>query len=130
MFFFSALFGRSREVQRLDDALRATGLHPTLVPDAVKISTLKLLDEAGYGKSPGPSACILVAEMLAYCILGDHGFHEERGENAACVLRARLESALGAGQSLDSRLILLTLHAGIIRDSLIHTYNLRVELET
>ena len=31
------LFGRSRDTQRLDRALRSAGVHPRLVPDAVKI---------------------------------------------------------------------------------------------
>ena len=130
MFFFSALFGRSREVRRLDDALRAAGLHPALVLDAVKIATLKLLTEAGHGSSPDPSACTLAAEMLTYCALGDHDFGEERGESAARAAEARLEAALEAGDSLDARLVLLTLHAGIIRGSLVDRYDLRAAGET
>ena len=125
MFFFSALFGRSREVRRLDDALRAAGLHPALVPDAVKIATLKLLTEAGHGGSPDLAACTLAAELLAYCALGDHDFAEERGRIAARAAEVRLEAALEAGDSLDARLVLLTLHAGIVRNSLIDRYDLR-----
>ena len=124
MFGFSALFGRSREVRRLDDALRTTGLHPALLPDAVKIAALKLLTEAGYGSSPDSAACALAAEMLSYCILGDQGFHEEKGRSAARLLEARLEAALEAGDSLDARLILLTLHAGITQGSVIDRYDL------
>ncbi len=41
------IFGRSHELQRLDQALRGGGLHPRLVPEAVKLTTLKLLKEAG-----------------------------------------------------------------------------------
>ena len=115
MFGFSALFGRSREVRRLDAALRAAGLHPALIPDAVKIAALKLLKEDGYGASPDLSACTIAAEMLTYCILGDLGFGEEQGRGAARALEARLEAALAAGDSLDARLILLALHAGIIQ---------------
>lgn len=124
MFGFSALFGRSHEVRRLDDALRATGLHPALMPDAVKIAALKLLTEAGYGSSPDPAACALAAEMLSYCILGDQGFHEEKGRSAARLLEARLEAALEAGDSLDACLILLTLHAGITQGSVVDRYDL------
>ncbi|MEE8172405.1 MAG: hypothetical protein V3T62_05695 [Alphaproteobacteria bacterium] len=124
MFGFSALFGRSREVRRLDDALRTAGLHPGLVPDAVKIAALKLLKEAGYGASPEPSACALAAEMLTYCIIGGQGFQEEKGRGPALALEARLEAALDAGDSLDARLILLTLHAGIIQGSVVDRYDL------
>ena len=122
MFGFSALFGRSREVRRLDDALRAAGLHPALMPDAVKIAALKLLKEDGYGASPDLSACTIAAEMLTYCILGDLGFGEEQGRGAARALEARLEAALAAGDSLDARLILLALHAGIIQGALVDRY--------
>ena len=125
MFGFSALFGRSREVRRLDDALRATGLHPALLPDAVKIAALKLLTEAGYGSSPSPAACATAAEMLTYCILGDQGFHKEKGRDSAQLLEDRLEAALKAEDSLDARLILLTLYAGITQGALVDRFNLK-----
>ena len=124
MFGFSALFGRSREVRRLDDALRAAGLHPALMPDAVKIAALKLLKEAGYGASPELAACTLAAEMLSYCVLGGQGVEEEQGRRAARALEARIEAALDAGDSLDARLVLLALHAGIIQGSLVDRYDL------
>ncbi len=34
------IFGRSQELQRLDQALRGVGLNPRLVPDAVMLTTL------------------------------------------------------------------------------------------
>ncbi len=47
------IFGRSHELQRLDQALRGVGRNPRLVPEAVKLTTLKLLGEAGAaGRSP------------------------------------------------------------------------------
>jgi len=33
------MFGRSHELQRLDQALRSVGLNPRLVPDAVMLTT-------------------------------------------------------------------------------------------
>jgi len=129
MFGLSALFGRSREVRRLDDALRAAGLHPNLVPDAVKIATLKLLKEAGHGASPAPEACAEAAGMLAYCMLGDHGFGVENGTARARSLKARLEAALNAGDSFDARLVLLTLHAGLTQGALADRYQLQASEE-
>jgi hypothetical protein len=126
MFGLSALFGRSREIRRLDDALRSAGLHPNFVPDAVKIATLKLLKEDGHGSNPSLSACSLAAEMLAYCMLGDQGFHEEHGEGSREALESRLQAALDAGESLDARLVLLTLHAGLTQGALIDRYDLSV----
>ncbi len=125
MFGFSALFGRSREVRRLDDALRAAGLHPNLVPDAVKIASLKFLKEAGYGHIPAPEACADTAGMLAYCMLGDHGFGVENGTARARALKTRLEAALDAGDSFDARLVLLTLHAGLTQNALADRYQLQ-----
>ncbi len=46
------IFGRSQELQRLDQVLRGVGLNPRLVPDAVMLTTLKLLGEAGTGPDP------------------------------------------------------------------------------
>ncbi len=50
------IFGRSQELQRLDQALRGVGLDPRLVPDAVMLTTLKLLGEAGAGPDPASYA--------------------------------------------------------------------------
>ena len=127
MFGFSALFGRSREVRRLDDALRSSGLHPQLVPDAVKIATLKLLKENGHGASPSSEACPFAAEMLAYCMLGDQGFEEDNGSGPRKMLKHRLEAALDVGDSLDARLVLLTLHAGLTQFALVDRYDLSVD---
>jgi hypothetical protein len=123
--FFSAFFGRSREVRRLDDSLRAAGLHPALAPDAVKIAALKLLTETGHGASPDARACRIAAEMIAYCALGDRDFGEDQGRRAAHAMEARLEAALEAGDSLDARLVLLALHARIAHPALIDRYDLR-----
>ncbi len=46
------LFGRAAELERLDLALRAAGLHPRAIPDAVKLTTVKLLKE-GHGTDAG-----------------------------------------------------------------------------
>ncbi len=43
------IFGRSHELQRLDQALRGVGLHPRVVPEAVKLTIFKLLKEPGSG---------------------------------------------------------------------------------
>jgi hypothetical protein len=41
------IFGRSRDLQRLDRSLLGVGLDPRLVPEAVKLTTLKLLGGPG-----------------------------------------------------------------------------------
>jgi len=39
-------------------------------------------------------------------------------------VEARLAAALDAGVSLDARIVLLTLHAGVIRASVVERYDL------
>lgn len=126
------LFGRSRETQRLDHALRAAGLHPRLVPDAVKITTLKLLKEQAGGAGAGPSGatpeeCAVAAEMLAFCMLGRQGFAETNGPEATAAVETRMEAALRVGDSLDARLVLLALHAGVIQDQVVARYRLEAD---
>ncbi len=124
MLGFFGLFGRSREIQRLDHAVRAVGLHPRLVPDAVKLTTLKLLKEAGYGASPDERACALAAELLAYCMLGPRPFTEANDLSLTSAVEARIEDALEAGDDLDARLVLLALHAGVVQPYVVEHFGL------
>ncbi len=124
MLGFLGIFGRSRELQRLDQAVRAVGLHPRLVPEAVKLTTLKLLNEADSGASPAPRAYDAAAEMLGYCMLGPQGFTEANDLRLTEAAEARLEAALEAGDSLDARLVLLALHAGVIQAQVVERYQL------
>ena len=120
MFGFLGIFGRSRELRQLDQAVRAVGLHPRLVPDAVQLTTVKLLAESGTGQRAYDAA----AEMLAYCMLGPHVFTGDNGADLTDAVEARLEAALEAGDSLDARLVLLALHAGIIQPQVVERYEL------
>ena len=117
------IFGRSDELQRLDRALRGVGLHPRLVPEAVKLTTLKLLKEAA-GANPGPRPYAAAAELLGYCVLGAQGFTECNGPSLTEAVEARLVAALEAGDSLDARVVLLTLHAGVIQSGVVKRYGL------
>ena len=120
------IFGRSRELQRLDQAVRAVGLHPRLVPEAVKLTILKLLKEADSDASPAPRAYDAAAEMLVFCMLGPRGFTEANELSLTEATEARLEAALEAGDSLDARLVLLALHAGVIQVQVVEHYQLKV----
>ncbi len=124
MLGFLGMFGRSRELQRLDQAVRAVGLHPLLVPEAVKLTILRLLKEANSGASPAPRAYDAAAEMLGYCMLGPQGFTEANDLRLTETTEARVEAALGAGDSLDARLVLLALHAGVIQAQVVERYRL------
>jgi len=120
MLGFFGTFGRSRELLRFDEALRAVGLHPRLVTEAVKLTALKLLKESGLDPVPYAAA----AELLGYCVLGARGFVETNDLSLTEEVEARLKAALEAGDNLDARLVLLTLHAGAIQPSVVERFGL------
>ena len=123
------LFGRSRTIRRLDDALLAAEVHPRALPEAVKLAILGLL---GGARGDGPSAqdCAAAAELVGYCVLGAQGFLAAAGLARAEAVEARIEAALAAGDSPDARLVLLTLHSGTIQASVVDRYDLAAETET
>lgn len=108
-----SLFGRSAAQNALDDALRAAGVHPLLVPEAVKITVLRLHRRAGRGAATEADLAG-AAELLAWCLLGREAFVESNGARAADAVEQRVEAAIAAGDSFDARLILLALHAGVV----------------
>lgn len=118
------IFGRSRDLQRLDQALRTHGLHPRLMPDAAKLTAFKLLREATGQQSPPPQAHAEAAALLTYCLLGAQGFAQENGLPATEAVERRIEVALEAGDSLDAQLVLLTLHAGLVQPTVVDRYGL------
>jgi hypothetical protein len=117
------IFGRSHDLKFLDKALREVGLHPRLVPEAVKLTTLKLLGEVGAGRDP--ASYTAAAELLGYCILGAPEFAQCNNSGVTESVEQRLAAAVEAGDTLDARVVLLTLHAGIIQPSVVEHYGLR-----
>jgi hypothetical protein len=121
------IFGRSQDVQRIDDALRALGLHPNRMPDAVKLTMLKQLKEANGGRSPSMEACASASELLVYCSFGAKEFSQANGPSRTEAAEARLVAALEAGYGPDARLVLLTLHAHVVHPSVVEQFNLASE---
>jgi len=121
------IFGRSQDVQRIDDALRALGLHPNRMPDAVKLTMLKQLKEANGGRSPSAQACASASELLVYCSLGAKEFSQSNGPARTDAAELRVISALESGYGPDARLVLLTLHAHVIHPSVVERFNLASE---
>jgi hypothetical protein len=64
--------------------------------------------------------------MLVFCMLGPQGFTEANELSLTQATEARLEAALEAGESLDARIVLLALHAGVIHKQLVEHYQLKV----
>jgi len=121
------IFGRSQELQRLDRAFRTAGLNPRGVAEAVKLTTLKQVKEASPGRSPDLRAYAAAAELIAYCALGREGFTQSNDADQTESVEARLVEALDTGYGLDARLVLLTLHAGLIHSSVVERYKLTAE---
>ncbi len=120
------IFGRSQEMQNLDDALRAARVHPRTIPDAVKITTLKQLKDANGGTRPDARAMAHAADLLAYCVLGPQAYAAKHDPARVAAVEQRLNAAIGMGIGLDARLILLTLHAGLTHRELIERHNLGI----
>lgn len=122
MLGFLGRFGRAEGLRQLDAALRAVDLHPALVPEAVKLATLRQL-EAAIGK-PAPHDFAAAAELLAYCMVGPEAFTEATDAALTQSVEARIEAATLAGDSLDARLVLLTLHAGLTQPVVVARFGL------
>jgi len=121
------IFGRSEELQRLDRALRAAGLNPRGVAEAVKLTTLKQIKEANLGRVPDLPAGAAAAELIAYCALGREAFTQSNGSSQTENVEARLVDAIETGYGLDARLVLLALHAGLFHASVVERYKLSIE---
>lgn len=116
MFGLLQLFGRSRDLKALDHALRKAGVHPGTVPEAVKLTLVRLLkQDAGADSRVPETAFDTSALLLGYCMLGHDQFVASNGARAAIGAEDRLEAAIAAGDSLDAKVVLLALHSGVIK---------------
>lgn len=113
MFRFFDLLGRSSAMNALDDAFRAFGVHPMLVPDPVKLTVMQLYKTqvAALGRK---AAFAQAAQLLAYCILGHEQFASNNGTDIADQTEHRVDEAITDGNSRDAKLILLAVHSGLI----------------
>jgi hypothetical protein len=123
MLGFLRMFGRSDEIQRLDHAFAAAGLPRAAVPDSVKLTLVRLLREA-HGRKPDDAAAAEAVELAAYCMLGRDGFLDANGPARTEAAEARVRAAAEAGDSLDARVVLLTLHAGVIQPAVVERHGL------
>ncbi len=88
-----------------------------MVPEAVNLTIASLLREAGDGAPPSPETLRAAAEIIGYCLTGAEAFAGANGSALAEAVETRLDAALVSGSGLDARLVLLALHAGIVRPS-------------
>ena len=123
MLRFFALFGRSPDLVALDEALRAAGLHPLLIPDPVKLTILQLERKHGTAQDI-ETRLATAARLLAYCVLDRAQFVAVNGEAAADLAEARVKAAMETDESMDEKLILLALHSGVISADMADRFDL------
>lgn len=121
---FSGMFGRSSELREFDTALRSVDLHPNLVPEAVKLAAVKLLQERAKDRAPEPRSYREAAEIIAYCMTGGEAFAAANDARLAAEVEGRIEAALDRGTNLDAKLVLLVLHAKLIQPSVVNDFAL------
>ncbi|WP_416898852.1 MAG: hypothetical protein ACMVY4_03725 [Minwuia sp.] len=127
MFGFLELFGPSRPQKRLDAALREAGVHPRLVPGAVKLTAIRQMEEKERQGGADEAACARAAALLAYLMHGREIFEGDNGAAAAAEAEDRIAGAVAAGDGPDARLILLALHAGIVAQEVVEAWGLEID---
>lgn len=113
-------------LRTFDADLRAVDLHPSLVPEAVKLTAMRMLMEQTDGRDPSAEASRSAAEIIAYCMIGAETFAGANGVSLAEAIEQRIEAALTHGSSIDAKLVLLTLHAKVIQPSVVDHFGLEV----
>src|SRR4029450_9268320 len=99
---FFGMFGRSSELREFDTALRSVDLHPNLVPEAVKLAAVKLLQERAKDRAPEPRSYPEPADIIAYCMSGE-AFAAANDARLAAEVEGRIEAALDRGTNLDAK---------------------------
>jgi len=117
------IFGRSAELREFDKALRSVDLHPNLVPEAIKLTVVKLIRERD-GASPPLSAYREAAEIVAYSMVGAETFAVGNDTGLVAHVESRIDAALEEGQGLDAKLLLLMLHAKVMQPSVVEAFQL------
>jgi hypothetical protein len=123
---FFGRFGRSPALREFDTALRSVDLHPNLVPEAVKLTAVRMLQDHTGRDDPGVYAFRTTAEIIAYCMIGAEAFAGANGPRLATEVEGRIDTALDHEASLDAKLVLLTLHARVIQPSVVDQFRLEV----
>jgi len=67
------------------------------------------------------------AALVAYCMLGPEPYAEANGTDRTQAVERRLHEAVGQESSLDAEIIMLTIHANIIRPDVVEDFGLDVD---
>jgi hypothetical protein len=117
-------FGRSRDLRHLDDELRTAGVHPATVTDAVKLAIIRFLKAAHGVAAPHFAQAV---PLVAYCMLGPRHFADTNGSVLTEAVEHRLHRAIAEESSLDAQIVLLTMHAEIIRSEVVERFGLKID---
>ncbi len=121
-------FGRDEGLKALDQALRQFDVHPRIVPEAVKLTTIRLMKNASAADYALRDADYeKAAEILSYSILGPDQFVASNTLAAADVAEQRVDGAIAAGEGIDAELILLALHAGVLHPTIANRFDVETE---
>ncbi|EAS49367.1 conserved hypothetical protein [Aurantimonas manganoxydans SI85-9A1] len=123
------VFGRSEDLKQLDSALRSVDLHPRMVPEAVKLTVVRLMQDHAIGAFSAPQAYRAAAEILGYCMIGAEGFAGANDVDLALRVGDRIERAMEAGDSLDAQIVLVTMTARVIQPSVVERFELTLDTE-
>ena len=121
---FFGRFGRSAGLRAFDAALRSVDVHPNLVPEAVKLTAVRMLMDQTGQDEPEEDDQRKAAEIIAYCMIGAEAFAGANGSALMEQVEQRIDAALAYGTNLDARLVLLTLHAKVIQPSVVDRFRL------
>ena len=123
------VFGRSEDLKQLDSALRSVDLHPRMVPEAVKLTVVRLMQDHAIEAFPAPQAYRAAAEILGYCMIGAEGFAGANDVDLALRVGERIERAMEAGDSLDAQIVLVTMTARVIQPSVVERFELTLDTQ-
>src|SRR5262245_52975775 len=107
-FGFMGMFGRSHDLRQLDQALRSVDVHPAVVPEAVKLTTVNLLKDHAGDDDPVPDAYRAAAEIVGYCMVGADIFAGANAAEGVLAVERRIGAALQSGGSIDAHVRQLT----------------------
>ena len=118
------MFGRSADLREMDRALRSVDVHPSLVPEAVKLTVVRLIADSADTDEPPAQLYRSAAELVGYCMVGPAGFAGANGDALTMAVERRIEAAVQAGEGFDADLLLLTLHAKVIQPAVVEQFGL------
>jgi hypothetical protein len=125
-FGFLGRFGRSEDLRSLDAALRAVDLHPSLVPEGVKLALVNLLKDRHGEAEPPAGAYPLAAALFAYCALGSGAYAHANGDAAEQDAARRIDAAMVHGVGLDADIVLLAHHARMIQPEIVARHGIEI----